>query len=230
VAQNYLDLSGQRVVTIDLLIPYQGAAIADIDLALPPPNGFAGQYTLSIGNLAVMMTPLRGGAFAGESKVRLVGGFAGWQKSVPAQGYQNPAGLQASMILQDTAAACGEQVSVLADQTLGQFWNVEGSPAQAAKVLRLLAPLWWVDPSSGVTQCYCSPGSTREATAISSDFEAIDWNPGKGLFDITTEDPVSWQPGNTFTNVFLSVTSTISATRIKCSGDGDMHLRVLSTP
>ncbi len=230
-ASNYLDLSGARAVEVDLQIPYMGMPVADVSLALPAANGFAGQYTLSIGNLALMMSPLRGGSFAGEAHVRLIGGFGGWQTSAPAQGYQNPSGLQASMIIQDTAAAVNEQVAVLADTVVGAFWSVEGTPAQAAKVLRLLCPLWWVDPATGITQCFTTAGNVRPATAISSDFEVIQWDQGKGLFQITTEDPASWQPGNTFTNAFMGgVTATISSTRIKCDGEGSMHLSVLGVP
>ena len=228
--QNYLDLSGARVVKVDLELPYAGAPVADLELALPAQNRFSGQYTLTIGNLALLMTPLRGGSFAGESKVRLVGGFGGWQKGATAQGYQNPNGLQASTILQDTATACGEQVAVVSDNAIGLFWSVEGAPARAAKILRLLCPLWWIDPATGITQCCCAPKSTRTATAIKSDFEALSWDPGRGIFDIATEDPGSWQPGNTFTNPFLVATSTISSTRIVCSGEGEMRLSVLSTP
>ena len=231
MAVNYLDLSGARAVKVDLQVPYVGATVADVELALPAQNGFSGQYTLSIGNLALLMSPLRGGSFAGESRMRLVGGFGGWQTSVKAQGYQNPSGIQASMILQDTASACGEQVAMLADTTVGAFWSVEGAPAQAAKALRLLAPLWWIDPATGITQVYATSGNVRKATAIASDFQVIEWDPGKGLFLITTEDPASWQPGCTFTNTFMGgVTATISSTRIKCDGEGQMHLSVLGTP
>jgi hypothetical protein len=234
---NYLDLGGNRIATLDLLIPYLGIPVVDIELALAPaPGSLSGQQTLTIGNLSFVTTSVRGGDFAGEAKIRAVAGFGAWLQNIAPQGYQNPSGVMASTVLQDAASTVGEQIAVLADLNVGNFWSREGSndpnsPVPAARVLRSLCPLWWVDPATGITQAYCTGGNVRPSTAIQSDFEVIDWNPGTGLLKITTEDPASWQPGNTFSNVFMGgATVTISQTRIVCKGDGDMSLHVLQTP
>ena len=209
------------MVSLDLQIPYLGCAVADVSLALP--GTFAGSQILTVGNLTLTMATLRGQSFAGEYKARLYGGFGGWPTTLTAQAYQNPGGLMASTILKDAAANVGEQVNVVSDYTVGQFWTVEAKAA--AYQLRILASLWWTDPATGITQV----NDARPSSKITSDFEVIDYEPGKGLFKVTTEDPASWMPGNTFVNAFLPTTFTISSTRIVCAEDGDMHLSVLST-
>jgi hypothetical protein len=227
VSSYYLDLNDARVAKLDLTIPYYGAWVADVEVPLPAAS-FTGQQTLTIGNLVLLGASLRGGSFAGESKMRLVGGFGGWPKTIAAAGYQNPGGVMASLVLGDAATNIGEQLSIVSDLNLGNFWCVENRAA--ANLLRLLCRLWWIDPATGATKACCEPSNaTRPSTAIQSDFEALDWNPGKGVFKITTEDPASWMPGNTFTNTFLGTTATISSTRFVCDDKGDMHLSVLSS-
>ena len=218
--ENYLDLNGSRAVKVDIQIPYLGAIVADVEMALP--GTFTGTQLLTVGNLVISAAQNRGGNFAGEFKTQLVGGFGGWPTVLTAQAYQNAGGIMASVILKDAAANVGEKVNVVSDYTLGQFWTVEAAPA--SRQLRILAQLWWIDPATGITQV----NNTRPSNAISSDFEVIEYNPAKGLFKITSEDPASWMPGNTFVNPFLPGPSTISSTRIVCDDSGEMHLHVLS--
>jgi hypothetical protein len=225
-ALNYLDLNGARVVAVDVQTPYYGAFVADVELALP--GIFSGPQVLTIGNLVLTCSTLRAGSFAGQYKARLFGGFGGWPKKLSAQAYQNAGGILASTILQDAATNVGERVAMLDDSTVGQFWTVEARAA--AYQLRTLAPLWWIDPATGVTQVLTEPCATRPPSTITSDFEALEANLGKGSFTITTEDPASWQPGASFQSTFLPQAFTIGSCRIVCGGEGDMHLSVLSAP
>lgn len=220
-ATPYVALNGKRVTQAHVTIPYYGAWVADVTLAVF--DEIDTSETLTIGNLSLKGAVYRVASFAGALSARIVAGGAGWRQTVPAQGYYNPKGINASIVLRDAAALVGEQVNIASDYSLGTQYARENAPA--SRVLAQLAgPEWWID-NSGVTQI-----GSRPSTAITTPFQLLHWYGGKGSFQLATEDVASWMPGNTFTNSIMApVVATIGVTEIVAGNDGKVRLTVLST-
>ena len=68
----YISLNGARAVKVDLTIPYQGMALADVELAVP--GTFTGPQALVLGNLTLTGTAIRTAPFAGARDWRGVAG------------------------------------------------------------------------------------------------------------------------------------------------------------
>ena len=142
----------------------------------------------------------------------MVGGYGGWQKSIPAKSYYFASGIPLSMVLNDAAVECGEQwggtvgaasdLQLYASQSIGTRYVREQGNAQ--QVLRQqVGNLWWID-SSGNTRM-----APRASTLITSPFEIINWSGGKGKFQVATESPGDWIPGRTFNNPVIGAVQTV---------------------
>jgi hypothetical protein len=218
---NFATANGGRVVTASVGIPLRGLWQADLTVAIP--DQLASPVALTLGNLSLLGAVYRQSAFAGQQMARLVGGYGGWRSTVPAQSYQSPAGIKLSTVLLDVAAACGEQVNVQADSTIGTAYVRELGPA--SRVLgALVGAAWYVD-ATGVTQI-----GARTPVAITSPFTVEAWDATKGLLRIATEDYASWMPGNTFSGPTVPTAQTISFTRFDVGNDGVARLAVLVQP
>lgn len=215
----HLAINGQRVISLRLTIPYYGAWVADVVLAQSTP--IAPPVTLTVGTLTLLGAILRVASFGGSRSARLVAGYGGWRKTIPAQGYQKSSGVNASLVLRDAASIVGEQVSVANDASLGSAFTRESAPAE--RVLRQVAGSeWFIDPK-GVTQI-----GPRTSVAVTSSFTVVQWSGAKGQFEIATEDIAQWMPGNTFTAPTVSGTQTIGLTSIVAENDGKLRLSVLA--
>ena len=211
--------NGLRIVTASIGIPLVGAWVADV--MLEEPATLASPVTLAIGNLSLVGTVYRQGAFAGQQRARLVAGGGGWMKTVKAQAYANPAGVLLSTVLRDAAAAVGEQVAIAQDRPLGAFFTRAADPA--AYLLRdLVDGAWYID-GAGVTQI-----GQRPTPIITSPFTVQDFDPGTGMYEIATEDLASWLPGATFSGPTAS--GAISWTRLDVGNSGSLRLHVLGAP
>lgn len=214
--------AGARVISTTVTIPWYGAWSADLVLAVVTTVPPSGAFTL--GDLALTGFVQRTASFAGSRSARLVGGFGGWQKVVPAYGYSLPSGVMLSSVLRDVAAAVGEQVNVVNDAAIGSFFVREGAPA--ARVLRQLAgATWWIDPS-GVTQV----GPRANTAPITSAFDVIGWSGARGRFEIASEHLSDWTPGRTFSSPVVTAPQTISTVTIRANNEGIVRLDVLVTP
>lgn len=117
-------LGTTRAHRLSVSLPYSGAWRADVILE----NGTAaptGRQTLTVGDLALTGTALRGDLDApGKPHVILVGGI-GWEKAAGgALSYEAPAGgtVRLSSVLQDLATRSGEPIEQPADANLGRLW------------------------------------------------------------------------------------------------------------
>jgi hypothetical protein len=219
----YASLNSQQIVSASINIPYYGTWAGDVIVAgtatVPSSQGGC---TIVFGNLTLVGTAYRMSSFAGSRTVRLVGGYAGWRQVVASKAYANSAGVKLSMVLRDAAGEVGEQLTLAQDTTIGPFYIRENAPAQ--RVLRQLAgPTWWM-AMTGVTQV-----GPRTTTNVSTPFTVVDWNGGKGVFDIATEDNQSWMPGNTFMTDTVNEVQTIGMTTLLSDNKGTLRMRVLST-
>jgi len=214
----FVNVSGQQVVTMNLAIPLYGLWVADVVLALATPLPST-SVTIALGNLSLVGAVYRQFAFAGSVGARLVGGAGGWAQPVQARGYNNPSGVLLSMVVGDAARDVGESVIVAADQTLGNFYARFAD--KASRVLAAVAgPLWWVD-SAGVTHV-----GPRPTGAVKSEFVAEQFHGHTGELVIATEDYASWLPGVTFTNSTVG-TQTVACVRHDVTGNGESKMKVL---
>lgn len=219
--EQFATANGTRIVTASLSIPLYGISVCD--LLVPTQDPLTTPVSVTFGNFTQVMGVYRQGYFGGSQYARLVGGYAGWRKTLQSQAYNNPAGLQLSLVLGDAAAAVGEQLNIASDTSIGTFYVRENAPAQ--RLLRQLGgPLWWVDPK-GVTQV-----GPRTPVAITSPFLVNKFDASQGLYEISTEDYASWMPSNTFTGPTLTGTQTVSLTRLDVDNDGKLRLHVLGSP
>jgi hypothetical protein len=222
-------LNGGRVISAHVEIPYYGAWTADVVLAAD--TVLATEDVLTIGDLSLQGFVQRVFDFGGSRSTRMVGGFGGWQKVLPAKAYSLPSGVPLSMILGDAATECGEQwgganptdLAAFASASVGQAFVREKAPAQ--RVLRLLTPgLWWID-GTGATRL-----APRATGIITSQFTAVRYSGGKGQFEIATETLGDWQPGRTFKSPTITSVQTISMTSVIVDNSGKLRLSVLTTP
>jgi hypothetical protein len=222
-----LALNGVQVMVASICIPYYGTWSGDLALTTPQPEpSTPGGCSVVLGNLTLTGTAFRAANFAGCRTSRLVGGYGGWRTPVTPRTYKNVSGISLSMVLGDLATEVGEQIAVATDSVIGSFYlrATPGKPPLGADVLRQLSGgLWWVD-SSGKTQV-----GPRPQAAITSPFLIDSWHGAQGAFEVATEDPASWVPGNTFSCDTVTTTQTISMVTILAENSGKVRIRVLST-
>ena len=220
----YASVNGNRVFSGSFTVPFYGTWEGDAGISLPVT--LKNPASLVVGNLTLSGSVYRQGVFAGETRAHLVGGGGGWGSVVRSQGYTNTGGVSLTTVLNDVATIVGEKVNVQPNSgqpsIVGQFFTRVNAPAST--ILSLLAgPEWYVD-TTGVTQI-----GPRASSLITSPFTVVEYDPGHSLFEIATEDPASWMPGNTFSSPTVPVVQTISMTRIDIRNDGIAVLKVLGT-
>jgi hypothetical protein len=217
---DFIHLDGKRIVSGSINIPFWGTWSGDVVLALP--DAISHQPVLTFGGLSLQASVFRASSFAGSRSVRLLGGAGGWRKPVAQKPYNQPGGIQLSLILNDLAQEVGETVRIAQDGPVGSFFVRQAAKAQF--VLRQLAgPLWWIDPA-GVTQI-----GPRPNLPIKSQFDVLDSSGARGEFRIATETYQDWLPGNTFTAPTVTGVQTISMVTIVFDHEGKSHLEVLAS-
>lgn len=219
---DWATLDGVRIISGTLAIPYWGTWAADFLLATP--NDVPAQSTVVLGDLTLIGTTYRAASYSGARSERVVGGAAGWLKTIPSKCYQNAAGVPASMVLGDAAKESGETINAsAATASLGSFFVRTAGPA--SRVLRQVSGgLWWMD-ATGTTQL-----GPRLGDPIGSPFTVISFSGAQGLFHIATETLSDWMPGRTFTSPTVTMPQTISLVTHELTNDGLHRLHVLATP
>jgi len=214
-----IQVNGIDVISGVVTIPYYGAWVADIVLASS--STITPTLELRVGNLTMKGTVIRESSFAQSRSARIVGGYAGWRKVIPAKGYSHASGVKLSIVLGDAARACGEMVEITADRSLGQGWARESSRAE--ETLRIVTGgKWWMG-NDGVTKTIA-----RDTSSVSSPFTVVSWSGGKGLFEIATENVAEWMPGKSFESATVPK-QTISSVSIEFDTEGKLRLSVMST-
>ena len=189
----FATLDGHRITKGHVVIPLRGCITADVQL--DDPVELSGPVTLVVGDLSIKAAVTRGGPFTGSSSFRLIGGAAGWMKTIGPKPYDQPWGVKLSAVLQDAAREVGETVSVATDRTLGTRWERQKAPA--AWLLQRLAEQWWID-TKGVTIVGARPSPT-----ITSAFDVVKAEPEKGRVIIATEVLSAWLPAAKFSSPTL---------------------------
>lgn len=195
----FAELNGNRIVTGVLVFPFLGIPYADV--LLDKVADATGPQTLTVGPLAMKCVAITVGAFTGSTRVRVVGGTAGWRKSIPPKSYQHDLGVRKSTVIGDAARECGETVVVDTDGPVGQAFVRQLAPA--ARVLEQVGDPWWVR-SDGITEV-----GIRSSDEIKSHFDVVSAQLSIGQLFIATDDLQDWVPGRRFQTPTIS-TRTLS--------------------
>ncbi len=142
-------LQGHRVTSARVNVPAWGAWYADV--SIDGEVTLSGRVDLVVADTTFRGAVLSGGASKGRSDFRLVGGAAGWGKTIPAQSYANDAGVKLATVLGDAASLVGETLDLgaRADERIGPAYVRPEGPA--SRVLEELAPSAWYIGEDGVT-------------------------------------------------------------------------------
>lgn len=216
---NFASYASARAATVSLVVPRYGRWSADVLCALDDAVPDVG--ALVVGNMSLQGAVRRQALYGGSRSIRLVGGFNGWPKVVPAQQYKLSNGVRASLLLGDAARIVGERVNVPADRVVGETFLRAQAPA--SQLLAELAGAFWYIDASGTTQVADWPSAP-----IRSEFVVIDQKGGAGTVTIATEDYAEWMPNKTFTSVFTQGTATVCGVRINVASDGVSRVEVLT--
>lgn len=216
---NFASYAGARAVTLSLVIPLYGLWSADVTIALD--DAVTDTGALVVGNMTRQGAVRRQALYGGSRRVRLVGGFGGWRKPVPAQQYRLSSGVRASLLLGDAARLVGERVNVQNDRVIGSTYSRRNDLASAL-LADVAGDAWYID-AAGITQV--APWPTA---AIRSEFVVVDQDGAAGTITIATEDYAEWVPGKTFSSPFLEGTYTVQGVHITVKPDGVARVEVLT--
>lgn len=143
--------AGKQITSSRVVIPSWGLWYQDV--AIDGEFNLTGAQSSTINDLTLSGTILSGGAATGRSFFRVVGGAAGWGKTVKKKSYANDAGVKLSKVLSDVASEVGETIdlsTVDSSASVGTTWT---RPEQAAsKVLEQVAPSNWYVGTDGITR------------------------------------------------------------------------------
>lgn len=187
-------INGLSATTVRLMIPYLGVWTADVDFdleAVPVPP--VGPAVLTIGTtiLTGFVDPDGSGIFGAKGRARIIGGFGGWHRQLPAQHFTNDAGVLSTAVLTVTAALVGEKVAQAIPQFLGTHYSRVAGPAS-----RVLAGLdWYVDTLTGITMV-----SPRLPIPVRPDtVEILEWDALEQRATIATDEVL--KPGSVLVDV-----------------------------
>lgn len=217
----FAELSGHRVVSGRIVIPYVGAWHADVTLDKEVSLATSG-LALVLGDLTMRCAPWRAVvAYQGGTDVRLIGGNAGWRKVIKEDGYTNPAGVRLSYVLGACARECGETIEIATDRVLGTHYARERAPG--TRHLNTLAPSSWRIDADGVTRI-----GPRAARLITSAFTVVGFSGARGAMQIATEALADIVPGRSLKGTTMSGPITIGGVTHMIDG-GKVRTQVLAS-
>ena len=187
---SYAKANGHRLQTARLTIPRIGAWVADVhtDDEAQDLGGI-----LSVGTLVLEGRQMRGEAWQGSTRARLVGGYGGWRTALPARYYASAGGVRRTALVADAARECGE-VLVDSPAELVVGLNYSRPAQQASATLYGLGLEWRVTELGGTS---FAPWPTG---LIGSPFDVTGYDATRDVVTVATEDTAAWLPGRTFVN------------------------------
>lgn len=188
-------LGAHRIRLARLTQPRIGAWLADVwtdDEVLDSET--AAPMTLTIAGLSLVGSLVRGKAWQGSTRLRLVGGRGGWRRKLPPRWYASDAGVRASQVASDAAQECGEVISQgLASDPLLGAWYARQTWTASRTLTQLGCP--WRVLEDGTTSLQAWPVS-RIGTA----FDLTAYDAARGIVELATETPSDWRPGRVFSS------------------------------
>ena len=186
-----LALGSLRAAHVRLFVPWQGRWIADVDVDLGDARTVpSGAQTLHVGaaELAGTVDPDRVGRFGAKASLRLLGGGAGWQKTVAERHYHNDAGVRTDAVLSTTAAEVGEKIVDTSPVRLGVDFTRARGPAS-----QVLEGLDWRVDLDGTTVV-----GARKTIAAPATLQVLDWDGDRQRAELASDEIVT--PGTQITD------------------------------
>jgi hypothetical protein len=209
----FADLSGTPVVKARIVVPYSGIWHADVTLDRVLPAPLTGPQVLTLAGSTWACSVVRSGDYAGERRVRLVGGQGGWRTEIPAAGlpppFVSPIGVPVALVLATAAGIAGELPPNLAGYVgspllggppLGGAYVFQAGPMSLV-LQDILGDTWYMDPTGQVQVL-----PLRPPTPVLSPFTVTAFDGAEGQAEIATDAPGDWMPGVTFVAPNLSGT------------------------
>jgi hypothetical protein len=208
-------VNGSFVSEGSIWFPWSGRWVADLDYGNTGVS--AGQVTIVGPGLSLVGTvrPDNTGLWIGVPRIRVVGGFGGWQKALPAKHYHSDAGVSTRLILGDAAKEAGEQLEILDDvpRSLPAVDYVRAA-GPASKTLRYTGKTWWMRPD-GTTLL-----GTRPQTPTKSPYDLLTYDPHSGVAMLAGDSLSELLPGGILADKRLPSPRLIIDTEVAIKGDG----------
>lgn len=212
-----LSLAGRLATSARLCAGY--ADIWTADVTLDQEATLSGAVVLTIGGTELRGTidGARSGTFLLSSHFRVIGGAAGWRKTVKARPYHNDATLKRSRVLADLARDVGETLTLPADvdaSYLGLHFVREAAPA--SRIIEQLLPStrWWVG-FDGVTVAGARPSRMAPPSV-----ELLDYQVRTRSALLALDRAESVEPGTIIRDARLSSPLQIRHVEIDAAGSG----------
>lgn len=183
-------LSGHRA-TVGTRLQIGASGVWWAEVSLDVEAVLTGRVALVLADMTLSGTVMAGGVGpVGRSRYRIAGGAGQWGKTVPAKAYANDAGVKASTVLVDVAAACGESIdpATLPTERLGAAYVREEGPA--ARVLEQVAAGAWYVNLDGVTKL-----GRRVAVSLKTAAPIQSVNRARGVVRLAPESVLDLVPG-----------------------------------
>ncbi len=156
-------LGGVAISRARVQLSAWGLHWADVDLADSHDFAKGDLVDLVVLDATLKGAIIDGGTHESKSSYRWAGGRGKWPAVVAAKGYANDAGVKASLVLGDAAAACGETIADLPTTRLGPHYARRNAPA--VDVLHSVSPRNWYVDFAGVTRIGARPSTTYAGSA-----------------------------------------------------------------
>lgn len=143
-------LNALNVIKARISIPGTGVWVADLDIDLDLSGVMpTGRATLTVGTQVLVGTidPRSSGKYGQKAHVTLTAGGGGWDALVPAQDFQNDAGVLSTSVYSATAATVGEVIAEALPKRFRSHYARSAGPAS-----RVLAGVDWYVDFAGITQ------------------------------------------------------------------------------
>jgi hypothetical protein len=188
----YCTVNGQAVLEARIGLPRVG--VWSLDAVLDAGSDVSGAVEVKYGSTTLKGTVVRTGKRDDSCRIRVVGGAAGFTKTVPAKSYLN---LPMRIPLVDVLTAAGEQLAATADPALlqsfvGRWSRVETIAAFALRSLLEGRDVAWRILPDGTVWI-----GAESWPVVTLEHELLDEDAITGRVTIYAEDPAVF-PGQTF--------------------------------
>ena len=177
MADFHVTAKGERVRTLKLTVPNQGAWLADIVFAEAPALASGEAVDLKIGaqTWRGVVSEGENGSFALARHCMLRGGAGAWSRTLPAKHYHNDAGVRASLVAEDLCRELGETLGafVPAHDRLGVDYVRQAGRTAAGTLEDIAGGVPWYVAGDGTTNVGLRPASSVDA----SRFELLSFDP-----------------------------------------------------
>jgi hypothetical protein len=187
-----ITVGGTTAIKARIQIPSRGVWWCDLEL--PEDEALSGAVEVEVLDATLRGTVIAGGAAQGRSSWRIAGGAGRWGEVIPAKYYVNDAGVSKTLIAQDAAKACGEQIDVSGlDGTLGTSYVRPRDSASVA--LDAVAPHTWRVDFDGTTLVDVASLAADQAVVLELDAPRMGEQPHHGVVVISPDRIAHIQPG-----------------------------------